>query len=244
MSRKRRKIPLLRQALMVHSNWRPDHVRGTYTSAEGTQEIYYNLRFPFIKRGDSIWRTGYSIREYDGRLDSFLRCNCHYQKNKKKMTVTEKGCLCALLSTDDVKIWLASVTNFPRRDYSFLWVWRIKRCSRSFKVALSVSKDSFKPLSITYTSHKKLGKKKTMDLKQQITYSKLKHWCEGRTWRFWTKYWTFRWFKQWKGIIIMQRLLDKTFLMICAIALACPLLPVNRNSFKLQRKEARESGSK
>nr|WP_037615533.1 hypothetical protein [Streptococcus parasanguinis] len=39
-----------------------------------------------------------------------------------------------------------------------------------FKVALSVSKDSFKPLSITYTSHGETAKK-TMDLKSKITYS-------------------------------------------------------------------------
>ena len=38
------------------------------------------------------------------------------------------------------------------------------------KVALSVSKDSFKPLSITYTSHGETAKK-TMDLTSKITYS-------------------------------------------------------------------------
>ena len=68
---------------------------------------------------------------------------------------------------------------FPRRNYSFLWVCRHKGKKGYFKVALSVSKDSFKPLSITYTSHGETAKK-TMDLTSKITYSNQNTGGEGR----------------------------------------------------------------
>ena len=151
---------------------RPDYVRGIYTSAEGTQEIYWQSSVPFYKKaGDSIWRTGYSIREYDAGIGIFQDAIRYYQKNKKKMTVTEKKDAYVLYyQTDDVKnminisrpIFLGGTTAF----YGF----SDKKVKGYFKVALSVSKDSFKPLSITYTSHGETAKK-TMDLKSKITYS-------------------------------------------------------------------------
>ena len=52
-----------------------------------------NLRFLYKKAGDSIWRTGYSIREYDAGIGIFQDAIRYYQKNKKKMTVTEKRML-------------------------------------------------------------------------------------------------------------------------------------------------------
>ena len=85
---------------------RPDYVRGIYTSAEGTQEIYWQSSNSLYKKaGDSIWRTGYSIREYDAGIGIFQDATDTIKRIKRKMTVTEKKDAYVLIyQTDDVKI--------------------------------------------------------------------------------------------------------------------------------------------
>ena len=58
-----------------------------------TRNILATFGSLYKKAGDSIWRTGYSIREYDAGIGIFQDAIRYYQKNKKKMTVTGKRML-------------------------------------------------------------------------------------------------------------------------------------------------------